>query len=324
LSASRNAADGLGQVGLLDPAAVVAALLRVAVARQLAELLADRGQLLAQQVLALALLHALPDVGRDLLADLHLGEVGLGLLEQELQALDDVDGLEQAQLLGGLDPGGVAGGVRQLRRVGHLLDGVDHLIGLALLQDRRQDVLVLAGQLARPAGRGGGVEQLGLDPQRGPGAGDAGADAGAGGGAQHGGGLAAGQATDLGDLGHGADDTGAAVDAGDEEEAEGFAGVAVQVAQVGRSAAPARGAGGIDRGLRLVGHLDGQDHAGQDHGVIEEQDGKRRRHAPVNVITRLHLPDLSLPDSIRPGRTRRPARPTVRGGVRRGRGRGRP
>ena len=100
---------------------------------------------------------------------------------------------------------------------------------------------------------------------------------------------------------HGPEDAGAPVDPGDEEEAEGFTGVAVditKVAEVGRSAAPARGAGGVDRGLRLVGQLDGQDHAGQDHGVIEEQDGKRRRHAPLNVITRLHLPDLSRPDSI--------------------------
>ena len=56
-----------------------------------------------------------------------------------------------------------------------------------------------------------------------------------------------------------------------------MAGVAARipkVAEVGRSAAP-RGAGGIDGGLRLVGSLDGQDHAGQDHGVIEERDGKR-------------------------------------------------
>ena len=80
------------------------------------------------------------------------------------------------------------------------------------------------------------------------------------------------------------------------------------------SDAPARCAGSVDRGLRLVGELEGHDHAGQDDGIVEEEDGKRRRHAPLNVITRLHLPDpapgLSRARSIRPGRTR--AAPTRR------------
>ena len=73
LSTSREGgrADRLGQVGLLDAGAVVVGALRLA----LAQLLADRGELLAQQELALGLLHALADVLADLLGDLLLGEV---------------------------------------------------------------------------------------------------------------------------------------------------------------------------------------------------------------------------------------------------------
>ena len=69
--AQRGLADLLGQVGGLDAGAVVVGALGLV----LAELLADRGELLAQQELALALVHALADVVLDLLGDLELGEV---------------------------------------------------------------------------------------------------------------------------------------------------------------------------------------------------------------------------------------------------------
>ena len=72
--AQRGLADLLGQVGGLDAGAVVVA----AVGLVLAEFLADRGELLAQQELALALVHALADVVADLLADLELGQVLAG------------------------------------------------------------------------------------------------------------------------------------------------------------------------------------------------------------------------------------------------------
>ena len=58
----------------------------------LAELLADRRQLLAQQVLALLLVDALGDVGADLRGDLQLGEVVLGPLGDQIDALADIDG----------------------------------------------------------------------------------------------------------------------------------------------------------------------------------------------------------------------------------------
>ena len=69
--AARPRAPSSGRSAALDAGAVVVG----AVGLVLAELLADRGELLAQQELALALVHALADVVADLLGDLELGEV---------------------------------------------------------------------------------------------------------------------------------------------------------------------------------------------------------------------------------------------------------
>ena len=80
--AKRRLADVVGQIRLLDTGSVVLRSVRLV----LAELLADGVQLLAQQELALALLHALADVVGDLVVDLGLGEVGLGPLDQHGQA----------------------------------------------------------------------------------------------------------------------------------------------------------------------------------------------------------------------------------------------
>ena len=101
-SLSSGLADGVGQVGGLDPGAVVVGALGLA----LAELLADRGELLAQQVLALGLLHALADVLADLVGELGLGEVVAGPGDQGLEPLLDVGVLEQLALL--LDRRGTA------------------------------------------------------------------------------------------------------------------------------------------------------------------------------------------------------------------------
>ena len=62
--------------------------------------------------------------------------------------------------------------------VGHLVDRVDDLPGLAALQDGDDEPLVLLGELAGAVGDVL-VDGLGLDPQRRAGAGDAAADAGA-------------------------------------------------------------------------------------------------------------------------------------------------
>ena len=137
-------ADVLGQVGLLDPGAVV---LR-AVGLVLAELLADGVELLAEQELALALLHALADVVGDLVVDLGLGEVVLGPLDQRGQPLGDVGGLQQLPLLLVGQVGRVAGQVGQGGRVGDPVDGVDDLPGVTPLQGGDDQRLVLGGQLA--------------------------------------------------------------------------------------------------------------------------------------------------------------------------------
>jgi hypothetical protein len=68
--AQRPLADRLRQIGRLDAGAVVVRAVRLAVA----ELLADRLELLAQQVLPVALLDRLAYVRLDLVADLWDGE----------------------------------------------------------------------------------------------------------------------------------------------------------------------------------------------------------------------------------------------------------
>ncbi len=79
--------DLLGHVGLLDLRAVLLDDRGVV----LAELLADRLHLLAQEVLALLLLGALLDVLADALADLQLGEAVALELDGQLQPLGDVE-----------------------------------------------------------------------------------------------------------------------------------------------------------------------------------------------------------------------------------------
>ncbi len=81
--AQRGLAHLLGQVGGLDAGPVVIRPVRLA----LAQFLADRGQLLAQQELLLRLLHALADVVGDLVVDLDLGEVVAGPVDQDAQPL---------------------------------------------------------------------------------------------------------------------------------------------------------------------------------------------------------------------------------------------
>ena len=73
----RRVVHVLRQVGRLDAGPVVV-LLGGGVTGQVGELLADRGQLLAQQELLLLLLHALLDVLADRLRDVQLGQVLLG------------------------------------------------------------------------------------------------------------------------------------------------------------------------------------------------------------------------------------------------------
>ena len=105
--AQQRLAHGVGDVGGLDPAAVVVG----AVGLALTELLADRGELLAQQELALALLHALAHVLTDLVGELDLGEVLARPADQGLEPRLHVRGLEQLALAVHREVRRVAGGV---------------------------------------------------------------------------------------------------------------------------------------------------------------------------------------------------------------------
>jgi len=157
--------DGLGHAGLFDLRAVLLDDRRIVVA----ELLADRLHLLAQQVLALLLLGAGLDVVADAAADLGLGQrVALGGQCQP-QALDDVQLLQQLHLLLEGQVGGVAGAVGQGAGIGDRAEErrdaaviaaqlellLHHravlLLQLAGLDGRRDDLLVLLDGDAEPA-----------------------------------------------------------------------------------------------------------------------------------------------------------------------------
>ena len=116
----------------------------------LAELLADRLHLAAQDVLALLLLGAGLDVLADAAAHLQLGEALALQAQRQLEALDDVDRLEQLDLVVEADVGRVGGRVGECagaRDRAHEL--ADARIGLAQLEDLLDDRAVLALELGR-------------------------------------------------------------------------------------------------------------------------------------------------------------------------------
>jgi hypothetical protein len=139
--------DGLGHAGLFDLGAVLLDDRRVV----LAELLPDRVHLLAQEVLALLLLHARVDVLADALPDLHRREPLPLQRERQLQPLGDVHGLEQLHLLREAQ-------VRRVpRRVGErsrLADRADERLDAAVVAAQLEDLLddgsVLGLELADP------------------------------------------------------------------------------------------------------------------------------------------------------------------------------
>ena len=102
----------------------------------LAELLADRLHLLAQEVLALLALGALLHVVADLGPHLQLGEPLALQLERTLEPLGDVEGLEQADLVAQADVGRVAGRVRQRAGPGDgAQEGPDARVRTAQVED---------------------------------------------------------------------------------------------------------------------------------------------------------------------------------------------
>ena len=141
-------AHGLGHAGLFDLRAVLLDDRGVV----LAELLADRLHLLAQEVLALLLLGAGLDVLADALAHLQLGQPLALEPEGELEPLGHVDRLEQLDLLLVGDVGRVAAGVGQRARLGDAAhEGGDAAVVAAQLEDLLDHGAVLALEVAGAA-----------------------------------------------------------------------------------------------------------------------------------------------------------------------------
>ena len=155
------AADLLGQRDRVELLAQLAGLRRRLV--ELAELLADRLELLAQHVLALALV----ELGLDLVLDLRADRDDLELAREDLdeaaQALDDVDLLEQLLLLLGLQPQRAGDEVAERARVVDVRDRVLQLLGEVRdrLDDARERLLDVADQRGQLGRLGDGVRQLG-------------------------------------------------------------------------------------------------------------------------------------------------------------------
>ena len=121
----------------------------------LAELLADRVELLAEDVLALLLLRARLDVLADSLPHLELGQPIALEPDRQLEALDHVHQLEQLHLLLEGEVGRVARRVGERARLADRAnERGDALVGAAELQDLLDDRAVLDLELTRLGGRG--------------------------------------------------------------------------------------------------------------------------------------------------------------------------
>ena len=179
-----------------------------------------------------------------------------GPRDHGLEPLLDVRGLEELPLALQGEVRRVAGGVRDRARVGHLVDLVDDLPGLAALEHGDDEPLVLLGQLAGVLGDVvlGGLD---LDPEGRAGAGDAAADPGAPVGLEDRGGCPTAEAAH-------------ALDAGDHA----VGGVAVLEPGGDQDAAVAAGPGRVHRGLGGLVELERHDHAREHDEVGDEQDGE--------------------------------------------------
>ena len=136
--------DRVWHVGLGDARAIVLGGRAVVVA----ELLADRLELTAQDVLALLLLRAGLHVLADAPAYLQLGEPFELEAQRQLQALDDVDRLEQLDLVGEADVGGIGGRVGERSGAGDCAHELANPgIRLAQVEDLLDDGAVLAFEL---------------------------------------------------------------------------------------------------------------------------------------------------------------------------------
>ena len=186
----------------------------------LAELLADRVELLAQDVLALLLLHARVDVLADAAADLHRRSRSRWKSSASSRRSVDVEGLEQLDLLLERQVGRVAGRVGERAGLGDRAhEGGDAAVVAAQLEDLLDDRAVLALELAEALAGGVSSGRSSTSTSRRPWRRSRRRRRSRGGARQRRGGVAAGQADALGDLGDGADVGVLAVVPGDEQDA---------------------------------------------------------------------------------------------------------
>src|SRR5829696_5931534 len=277
-------ADGLGHLALLDlgPVGVDRALAVLA----LAELLADGGQLLAQDELALALLHPLGHVLADAVLELDLAQGVPAPGEHLLEALLDVDRLQHLDLLLERQVRGVDGGVGDLAGVGDAPQQLGDLGGAAGLEDVLDHGPVLAGKLHGPLGGRRVVDRLDLDPGGGPGAGHAGPDAGPVQAAPDHRQLPVGQLAGVLDLGDGADGGVAAVDLGDEQQvAAGVTGGAGRRTRLGRLQG-----GGDDHSRQHDPAGQGQEGEGLDRELGHAFSRSKGCDTLINTRPRPHIP----------------------------------
>ncbi len=216
-------ANGLGHARFLDLGAVLVDHRSVVVA----ELLADRLHLLAQEVVALLLLGARLDVVADAHAHLQLGQPVALHRESELEAVGHVDGLEQLDLLLVGQVGRVAAGVGKGARLGDRAhEGGHTAVVAAQLEDLLDHGAILALEIAGAPVDGHVVGmRLDLHAQRAGHVGARRADASAVQALQGDRATAAGKAHALGHVGDGADAGELVALAGHEHDALGVTGV---------------------------------------------------------------------------------------------------
>ena len=250
------ALDGLAsRVRHLQPAQAAAVLLDgVRGLVGLAQLLADGGQLLAQQEVALRALHALRDLVADPLPQGQVCEHVAHPAQEPLEPGLHLDGLQQLDLLLEGQVGRVAGEVGQGARVGDGPQGLGDLARPAVLEHVLHHRSDLTGQLQGTLAGIGVPHRLHLHPKGRPGAGKAHADAGAAHAPHDGRGHAARKLAGLFDLRNGPDRRVPSPDPGDQHHP------AVTTVP------------GLHRGARL-GRLQG--HA---HGHPREDDSGVGRH----------------------------------------------
>src|SRR5207302_1396551 len=116
----------------------------------LAELLADGVHLAAEDVFPLLALRARLDVLANAPPNLHLGEALALDPHRELQAVDDVDGLQELDFLGEAHVGRIAGRVGKSTGIADRANEVaDTRVGIPQLEDLLDGGAILALELGR-------------------------------------------------------------------------------------------------------------------------------------------------------------------------------